>query len=485
MMENYLTKSKNFTEEYCCSIVRIGELQDVENSDNLKKTYINGESIVVNKNEVKEGDVMLYISNECQIDDTFLYENNLYSDWKNNSNSEEIESLIKANPDYLSTEEFKTKHGYFGSNGRVRMIKLRGCPSFGVLFKPESIVKAYGKILSNIDWESLVGTDFDALDYTSDVYMPRIFVRAYVPPTKAIHHTPSKKVSKWDKFDRMVAGQFKLHYDTELLKKHLNLFKPDTKIDVTVKLHGTSFICGNLLVNYPKNFYRVRRIINKIFKTNIPEFKQDYGMVVSSRKVIKNEWANNKHPEGYYGKDIWTEYGNIVYPYIPKGCTIYGEIVGYLTGESRMIQKDYDYGCRVGENKLMIYRITEHTDSGLKEYSIEEIEVFTHYLIKAMDKAHDKNVERILNIASVRCFEGVVSELTDNIEELPTELVKRFKIEENEFLCQNKVPREGVVVRISDDEVAEAFKLKGVKFLSREAKIVDSGEVDMEMQNNM
>ena len=483
-MENYLTKSKNFTEEYCCSVVRIGELQEVENSDNLKKTYINGESIVVNKNDVSEGDVMLYVSNECQIDDNFLAVNNMYSDWRLNDNFKEIEKLIESNPDYEKSDDIKTKRGYFGKNGRVRMIKLRGCPSFGVLFKTDSLVKAYWW-LKDTDWNALVGTDFDTICEKQPADNDITFVRAYVPPTNSHHKTESKKMSKWDKFDRMVAGQFKLHYDTELLKKHLDLFKKDTKINVTVKMHGTSFICGNLLVNYPKNFYRLRRIINKIFKTSIPEFTQDYGMVVSSRKVIKNEWANNKHPEGYYGKDIWTEYGNMLYPYIPNGFTIYGEIVGYLTGESRMIQKDYDYGCKVGENKLMIYRITEHTDSGFKEYSIEEVEVFTHYLIKAMDKAKDSNVSRILDISDVDLFKGCVGDLVSDVEELPTELAKRFKIEENEPLCKNKVPREGVVVRIADDEVAEAFKLKSVTFLSREAKIVDSGEVDVEMQNNI
>ena len=67
-----LQKSKDFTEEYCCSVVKVGELVPVENSDRLMQTRINGESIVVNKADVKEGDVMLYVSNECQISGWFL-----------------------------------------------------------------------------------------------------------------------------------------------------------------------------------------------------------------------------------------------------------------------------------------------------------------------------------------------------------------------------------------------------------------------------
>ena len=83
-----LLKSKDFTEEDCCSVVVVGALEDVENSDNLKKTLVNGESIVVNRQDVKEGDVMLYVSNECQIAGWFLGANNLYRHHKLTANVE-------------------------------------------------------------------------------------------------------------------------------------------------------------------------------------------------------------------------------------------------------------------------------------------------------------------------------------------------------------------------------------------------------------
>ena len=479
-----LSKSERFSEEYCCSVVRIGELIDVPNSDNLKQTFVNGESIVVNKNDVHEGDVMLYVSNECEIHSTFLHYNNLYSDWELNDNKPEIEEWIKKDSEFLLSENFKKMRGYFGKNGRVRMIRLRGCPSFGVLFKPQALFDAYGGLLDGIDWEIMVGTDFDTILFRAD-FNPILFVKPYVPPTRGGgHRGESKKVSKWDKFDRMVAGQFRLHYDTELLKKHLDRFTPNTVIDVTVKLHGTSFICGNLLTNYPKPFYRLRRLINKVFKTNIPEFNQRYGMICSSRKVIKNEWANTKHKDGYYGVDIWTEYGNIIYPYVPQGITVYGEICGYLTGESRMIQKDYDYGCKSGGNFLMIYRVTEHTDSGIMEYPIDDVIMFTNVLINQMKERGDSNVARIFNIKNVHLYHGEVKGLTDAVERLPEVLTHSCNIEGNEPLCVYKVPREGVVVRITNDLVPSAYKLKSLAFLGREAAEVDKGAVDIEMVEN-
>ena len=491
-MKVELKKSKDFTEEYCCSVVMVGELVPVENSDRLMQTRINGESIVVNKADVKEGDVMLYVSNECQISGWFLGANNMYRHHTLNANMAEVEERIKADPDFLKTDEAKAMVGYFEDNGRVRMIKLRGCPSFGVLFKPESLERAVPPIAGCIDFEAAVGTDFDciecdtAITWGGDKVLP--FVRAYVPKRTEPRQHGQKGVSRWDRLNRMVPGQFKLHYDTAPLKKHLMDFKPQTEITVSVKMHGTSFICGNLLTNIPLRFFKIRRWLNEHLHTNIKEARQEYGMIVSSRKVIKNEWSNATHPEGYYGQDIWTEYGNIIYPYLDKGITIYGEICGYLTDNAKMIQKDYDYGCKQGENVLMIYRATQHIDGVLKEYSIREVGHLTDVIKARMSDAGDKNVGRIFNILNIVLYRGTVADLIGedgDMRDFPDTLAERCQIEKREPLCTgHKVPREGVVVRIEGDEVPEAFKLKSLAFLEQEKKAIDKGEVDIEMQVN-
>lgn len=501
-MNATLQKSKDFTEEYCCSVVKVGELTPVENSDRLMQTRINGESIVVNKQDVKEGDVMLYVSNECQISGWFLGANNMYRHHTLNHNASVVEERIKQDPDFLKTDEARAMVGYFEDNGRVKMIKLRGCPSFGVLFKPEALRQAiYTNGLTgytDFDWENLVGTDFDCIEFDgklSDGESTLPFVRAYVPKHNEPQQHGQKGVSRWDRLNRMVPGQFKLHYDTAPLRKHLMDFKPDTRITVTVKMHGTSFICGNLLTNVPLRFFRIRRWLNEHLHTSIRESRQEYGMIVSSRKVIKNEWGGSDHPEGFYGQDIWTEYGNIIFPYIPEGMTLYGEICGYLTGNAKMIQQDYDYGCREGENFLMIYRATKHEEGRLRELSIDEVIQLTDAIKARMHDANDPNVGRIFNIGGVKVYQGTVAQLLAGIgnvpdpkanydmRDFPDTLASRCCIEDREPLCTgHNVPREGVVVRIEDDEVPEAFKLKSLRFLEREKKAIDKGEVDMEMQ---
>jgi hypothetical protein len=284
----------------------------------------------------------------------------------------------------------------------------------------------------------------------------------------------------------MVPGQFKLHYDTAPLKKHLMDFKPQTEITATVKMHGTSFIVANILTKVPLRFFRIRRWLNEHLHLNINEARPEYGMVVSSRKVIKNEWSGCDHPEGYYGQDIWTEYGEIIYPYLDKGVTVYGEICGYLTDNAKMIQQDYDYGCKQGENFLMIYRATKHEDGALREFSIDEVGHLTEVIKARMSDAGDKNVGRVMNIKNLQLYRGTVAQLIGeggDMRDFPDRLGDLCKIEQREPLCTgHKVPREGVVIRIEGDEVAEAFKLKSLAFLEREKKAIDKGEVDMEME---
>ena len=58
---------------------------------------------------------------------------------------------------------------------------------------------------------------------------------------------------------------------------------------------------------------------------------------------------------------------------------------------------------------------------------------------------------------------------------------KRFYMEELSPSCDNKVPHEGVVIRIENSKSA-AYKLKCFKFLDKETVNQNNGEVDLEDQ---
>lgn len=476
-----INKNERFIQEYCATIVQINEVKPIEGSDFLGMTLVNGFPIVVRKDQVKEGDVMIYCPIETQLSHNFLKINNLYElnrrHW--NSNYAEVENLINDG----KTEEAKSKVGFFNKHGRVKLIRLRGQASMGYLITIREMVNYCDK-LSRFKFEDHIGEDFNEVNGEE-------FIKVYIPPVK--EGTPrvsrdGRRNKKLQKVSRMIPGEFSFHYDTQQLNRSMDRFEPDTQVDISVKIHGTSICVGNVLVKKPKEFKN--KLINKIHSM-LPlkwqKIEQDYDVVYSSRTVIKNEDLNPDKGTGYYSSDIWGEYGKMLKPYIPQGMEIFGEIFGYETGTSRMIQKGYDYGCKVGENRLMIYRIrTKNEDGTHKEWNMQEISDWVKGLIRVLENDGIEN--KLINTPLL--YSGTLKDLYPEIstethwrenvlEALKNE--KRFFMEMDEPMNITKMPREGIVIRIQDDPVAEAFKLKCIKFLEKEAKNIDKGEVDMEM----
>lgn len=457
-MKTTLTTSENMSHEYCCTIVKIGEIKPIEGADKIVQTEVEGRTIVIGKDEVKEGDIMFYVSNECELNKDFLYVNNLYDDPSLNKDPE--------------------KKGYINKRGRVRMIKLRGVYSMGFLFPVEAMKNFFPAF--NIETEQLqerVGVDFDTVDGT-------LFVKAYVPPMPEpnVRLTKEQRRAKRLSFDRMIPGQFALHYDTKQLNREISKLRSNDIVSISVKCHGTSGIFANVLCLQP----RWGGIYSKIFNY-LPKFlqftKKDYGVIYSSRTVIKNKTINPKVNGGFYNTDVWGEYYELLKDVIPAGITIYGEILGYLSGSTRMIQKNYDYGCNPGENKLMIYRVTKTEEDGSKkEYNINEVITFT---LKIQDSLQEigKDPKKIFMIPLL--YHGKLTDLYpeidptncwhENVLEAMKNDVEHFGMEKKEPLCRNKVPREGICLRIDDDPVVECFKLKAESFLMSESKMIDEG----------
>ena len=572
MKKEMLLKSDKFTSEYCCSIVKISEVKPIDGKDKIGYTLVNGETIVVRKDQVKEGDILFYASNETQLNKDFLGANNLFesSSYELNANAKEVEPYIlknkemkeqvesiektiekvkrfsnviatfeidmfacendsqrthvknyynnackklvqyvggelninsKSNDFIIETEKFvalkkneietlkkeiekntefiRSHVGFFNKNGRVRAIRLGGVQSMGYLFSLDELAK-YNINVRDINLEELVGEDFDTIEDT-------LFIKAYVPfvPAQKTRTKTEKRSKTIEKFDRMVKGEFKLHYDTQMFARCINLFTPLDNVVISNKLHGTSFICGKLHVKTPIKLPFHKWIWNKfvdltgLFKTHrITDYIIEYGNVTSSRTVIKNQYINKNVTGGYYGVDIWSEYGDLIYPFLDEGMTVYGEICGYITNSQKMIQKGYDYGCDEGENFLMIYRITTTNEDGSKkEWNVQDVYDWTKKLITE----HTELEKRIQPITIF--YHGTLQDLYpnlsltehwhENILEAMRNDKKHFGMEKKEPLCKNSVWREGIVIRKDDDDLVEAFKLKCMHFLNAEATLMD------------
>lgn len=349
----------------------------------------------------------------------------------------------------------------------------------GYLFTLDELAK-YNPNVKNISLNQYVGEDFDTIE-------DKLFIKAYVPfvPERRQVSKVEKRNKKIEQFDRMVKGEFSFHYDTQMFARCINLFKPTDKVVITNKLHGTSLICGKLHVKTPIKIPFYKWIWNKfvdltgLFKSlRITDYVVEYGNVTSSRTVIKNQYINKKVTGGYYGADIWSEYGDLIYPFLDEGMTVYGEICGYISNSQRMIQKGYDYGCDEGENFLMIYRITTTNEDGSKkEWNVQDVYNWTKKLITE----HTELEKRIRPITIF--YHGTLQDLYpdlslmehwhENVLEAMRNDKEHFGMEKKEPLCRNSVWREGIVIRKDDDDLAEAFKLKCMHFLKAEAVLMD------------
>lgn len=160
-MKKLFTLSENASLEYSAAICRIGEVKPIEGSDFLGKTIVFGQSLVVRKNEMKEGDIVIYCPIETVLHKDFLSTNNLYemSERDRNSNFEEVQKLY----DEGKIDEAKSKVGFFNKHGRIKIMRLRNTPSVGFIFKPENLLK-WKPNLDLSDIESYINTQFDTID---------------------------------------------------------------------------------------------------------------------------------------------------------------------------------------------------------------------------------------------------------------------------------------------------------------------------------
>ena len=160
--------------------------------------------------------------------------------------------------------------------------------------------------------------------------------------------------------------------------------------------------------------------------------------------------------------------------------TAYYEIIGYLPG-NKYIQKNYDYGyVPDGDYQyernfgIRIYRLTyTNVDGKVFEFSPRQVQIWS--------KEHNL-------IPVTELYYGKASDLYPDIkpdENFSDNFIERLSNDENFYMeldspdCDNKVPNEGVVIKIDNMKPA-AFKLKCFRFLNKEQQALDKGESNIE-----
>lgn len=436
------------SENYCCSVVGLPKLQDVPGLDNLKRVTIFGNDCLVGKESV-EKELHLFFPAECKINSEFLSKGNLFR-----------ESSLNAD---------RAQTGFFEPSGRVKALKFKGVISTGFVVPLTSL----RGVLNS--WTYLKeGAEFNTCDgyEICSKYKP---VRQNARASKE-----SRFNKKLRRFDRLVQHQFRFHESTSHLAKNLHLFNPEDIIVITDKWHGTSAVFSNLLVKRKFNWWKKLRIALVELITGEPNVYYKYDNIYSSRSVVKNQYINKDVTPGYYNEDIWAIVNKELDGKIEAGISLYGEIVGYLPS-GKEIQKGYDYGCQPKEHKFLVYKITyTKPDGNVITFSWQQIKDYC----KKYSIEHVK--ELYFGRYSILKYTATMGKMdSDQASDQMLSYLEAMYLREDCTHCKNKVPAEGICVRIDGREYYMAYKLKSKRFLERETKELDAGTVDMEEEENV
>lgn len=245
-----------------------------------------------------------------------------------------------------------------------------------------------------------------------------------------------------------------------------------------ILIHNTSAVFANIPTLRPLKWWE-----KMLVKLGINIDNKVYDIVYSSRTVIKNKYINLESNEGFYGEDIWKVVAKEIEHLIPKNWTIYAEILGF-TPNGNSIQKGYDYGCKQGEHKFYIYKISVVNPDGkviyLTDKQIEEYcekvglfykDTFIYYgNIDNLFESKDFTDWDVLHRKDVR----------DTWQETLLDYLEYKYNEKDCYMCTNKVPEEGIVLRIEHLEEYEAYKLKSKRFILRESEAQENLETNLE-----
>lgn len=451
-----LEQSKTANPNYLAKIVEIKDFFKHPNPkcERLKCCTVDGYTIAVSIDTTKG--TYVYFPMECQITASYLAVNNLFRDKELNVDKE-------------------NKGGFFEEKGRVKAIKLQGYPSEGFIMPVSSLYAWVDKLgitehISNIT----VGKEFDSIN-------GHLLCKKYEVVVRNTPGQPGNKKAKQPKgLDRVIEDQFRFHYDTILLKKCPYVISPNDIISITEKVHGTSGISADIICKKKLNWKE--KLLS--FFTCIDD--TEYTDLWSSRSVIKNRYINKEVGEGFYGVDVWGKAHEIVKSKLVKGMTVYYEIVGYLPNGG-YIQKDFDYGYTqpipdgpyiYNEHfGIKVYRVTYTNPDGIVfEFSAKQVQQWCHKVgldpVVEYYYGYAKDLYPELSLTE-HWHENFLQRLCED---------KNFYMEELSPTCKNKVPHEGIVLKI-ENSLSQAYKVKCFKFLEKETKQLDRGESNIESES--
>ncbi|MGW5267229.1 RNA ligase family protein [Rhodococcus sp. NPDC003994] len=312
-----LTAPKN--PNYAAVVTTVKTIVTLPNRDRIVGIPVFGSQAIVQKHW-QVGDVGVYIPAESQLSDLMAKVNNLYRHPERNADT--------------------TVTGYLDDNRRVKAIKLGGHRS-DAMFLPLEAFAFTGYDVTTLQ-------DGDTFDTLNGVEVLRKYVlhseRRTTPRGQGKRIPP-----------RVDEKVFPQHYDTSNYFRAANaLLRPEDRVVVTQKLHGTSIRIGNVPAA------RKLRLIEKVAqRLGVRVQDTEYDTVYGSRRQLRDVNAAD-----FTADDLYTTQGRKLLGLLPEGFVLFGELIGW-DGE-KPIQRGYTYGLPVGATRLYVYRVSFVTAKGLQ-----------------------------------------------------------------------------------------------------------------------
>lgn len=402
---------------YCGHVFRISSLHKFDNMDNCVGTSVFGYDLMLSK-DAQPGQLYILFPPETQLSNDYCAWNNLYS--------------------HKDLNKDTSKSGYFGTNRRVRAIKLRGNRSTAIALPISSL------LFTGVDVNTI--KENDQFNIINDIEICRKFVVRTNTPRNKTGKRPLKK------FERITTRTFPEHFSTAHFLRSLSEYKDDDEIIVTEKLHGTSARFTHAYGERKLKWYE--KIASYFFNISNKEWDYFYG----SRKVIKNQGSKS-----FYQEDVWYDTFIAIKHLIPKNYVIYGEIIGWVNSEKK-IQKHYAYRLPPGERKFLVYRISFVNDDGIEcDLSWDQLKEF----------CNNKNLEHVPEIWRGRFSDFDYSIYTNK------DFVKDLKLTNCHKLDDGAPCSEGVIIR-KEGMRPLLTKYKSPDFLLMETDEADKGNISIE-----
>lgn len=404
-----LTKSETNN----CIVTTLTTVSVHPNADRLQLATVLGTQVIVGL-DAKAGDVVLYFDSNLRLSYDYLSANNLFSNPEMNADG--------------------VTRGYFPKSGRVKCQRLRGEMSNGYVAELRSLAvipDIFHELSSTTPIVNLlkVGIEFT---HINDVFI----CAKYIIPKKQ-----SNVQGAGRKGFRIKTNMFHKHWDTKQLMRNLDQLVPGP-IFVEEKIHGTSGRTAN--ARFKKLWYR------RLFSSNSHEYR-----VVSGTRRIDHI--------NFHMSQVRKEIENRIKPQLRKGEEVYYEIFGNDAG-GKAIQDGFTYGCRGGEYRVILYRVTFTNEDGFMH------DMDRHYVY---GRAEQLGLEKPTILLSTTMFPF------DDVQVFAAKSIISAA-EGNSFLDKNTM-REGIVVWFQNTEgLWTCLKFKGEKFLAKISKQVDKDIVDVE-----